>query len=127
MNKRHVAKWTKTLPPLLWRFINDNCWYLIGCKLQDLENDPDLNQRHLPDHLTSTMEVVSSDEEESPSYPYHKQLSQQVRHTFSSFASLVLHAVWYIRVGRKSFWVQFLFSVTLSQALMLCSNSDAIH
>ena len=38
-----------------------------------------------------------------------------------------IHAVWYIRVGRKSFWVQFLFSVTLSQALMLCSNSDVIH
>ena len=40
---------------------------------------------------------------------------------------LGLHAVWFIRVGRKSFLVQFLFSVTLSQDQMLCSNSDVIH
>ena len=38
-----------------------------------------------------------------------------------------VHAVWFIRVGLKSFWVQFSFSGTLSQGLMLCSNSDVIH
>ena len=36
------------------------------------------------------------------------------------------HVVWFVRVGRKSFLVQLLSGVALSQALMLCSYSDVI-
>jgi len=73
MNKRHVAEWTKTLPPLLWRFINDNCWYFIGCKLDDLERD-DEEMMAVPGLKGSfnraaieqnPMVIVSSDEESS--------------------------------------------------------------
>jgi len=72
MNKRHMAKWTKTLPPLLRRFINDNCWFLIGCKFEDLEKDSEL-QRNVKALLAAaaaaaaadqeSMVIVSSDEE----------------------------------------------------------------
>ena len=70
VNKRQIAKWTKTLPPLLRRFINDNCWFLIGCKLEYLEKDPDLhsNVRGLLEAAAAaadqdSMVIVSSDEE----------------------------------------------------------------
>ena len=52
MNKRQVAEWTKTLPPLLWRFINDHCWFLIGCKLDNLK-DEEVDDDLIPSHLAS--------------------------------------------------------------------------
>ena len=80
MNTKELAKWTQKLPPGLWRYINDNCWFLIGCKLQDLKSTTDQPAKEVNDSCV----IVSSSEDEDISFKTKRKSELQKPQTDSS-------------------------------------------